>query len=522
MMTLNKPNPIFPKIKAAAIYLLKIAILAVVYHLAARLGLEMAFLQMNTSPVWPPAGIAMAALLIFGYKLWPGIFLGVLLGSLLTGAQLNIALGIAFGNTLEALAVVYFLKRFIGFRNPIDRIRDVVGLAFFSVFSTVIGATIGITTLMLAGAVAWHGFGVMWLTWWIGDLLGALVIAPLLLIWITTAPSQYKKSRYIEGAGLSVLIILVTYFVFSSLPPVGVFHHALIYIIFPFTIWAALRFGQHGATIAILLVSGIAIWGTVQGVGPFSLGSKNESLILLQTFLAVVSLTSLILAAATIERNKANKQLHALSQRLMKAQEEERLYLSRELHDESGQLLAALTVQLGLLERDAEKSEAVHARIGELKQATNAIQDNLHQLAINLRPASLDHLGLVIALQQFVAEFSRQYSIQVEFEAVGLHNKRLPIEVETTLFRVVQESLTNVVLHAQATRVDVLLSMQNRRVVAVVEDNGIGFIPISYGMENHLGLFGMRERAEMLGGEFVIESSLGKSTTVRIEVPLDD
>ena len=103
-----------------------------------------------------------------------------------------------------------------------------------------------------------------------------------------------------------------------------------------------------------------------------------------------------------------------------------------------------------------------------------------------------------------------------------MHNKRLPIEVETTLFRVVQESLTNVVLHAQATRVDVLLSKQNRRVVAVVEDNGIGFIPISYGMENHLGLFGMRERVEMLGGKFAIESSPGKGTTVRVEVSCND
>ena len=154
MMAFNIPEPIFSKIKTAAMYLLKIAILAVAYHLAARLGLEMAFLQMNTSPVWPPTGIALAALLIFGYKLWPGIFLGVLFGFLIDGGQLNIALGIAFGNTLEALAVVYSLKRFIGFHNPIDRIRDVVGLAVFPVFGTAIGATIGTMVLMLAGSVA--------------------------------------------------------------------------------------------------------------------------------------------------------------------------------------------------------------------------------------------------------------------------------------------------------------------------------------------------------------------------------
>lgn len=684
MMTYNGPKPIYSKIKAAAIYLLKITILAVAYHLAARLGLEMAFLQMNTSPVWPPAGIALAALLIFGYKLWPGICLGVLLGFFLHGAQLNITLGMAFGNTLEALAGVYFLKQFIGFRNPLDRIKDVVGLAFFSVLITIIGATIGTMTLRLAGAMEWHEFGTIWLTWWIGDLLGVLAVAPLLLVWISIASLRFRKSEYIEGAGLFVWIVLVTWYVFSSLPPVGAFHQALVYTIFPFTIWAALRFGQRGATIAILLVSGIAILGTVHGVGPFSLGTKNESLILLQIFLAVVSLTSLILAAAATERNKAtedlhqrvndlailndssktflnnfdfitlyqiicelainrlgldaawiettapdglevrpvaacgisfeaiarlktqwgigstvqdqrealfledldadsiyqsygifplifsnkpngtlnllsknksffkkelqllihsyanlaavaiqntwlfdevsrgNKQLHALSQRLMKAQEEERLYLSRELHDESGQLLAALTVQLGLLERDAEMPEAVRTQVVALKHAINAIQDNLHQLATNLRPASLDHLGLITASRQFIGEFSRQYNIQVEFEVVGFQEKRLSIEIETALFRVVQESLTNVVLHAQATCVDVLLNMQKHCVVAVVEDNGVGFIPMPNGVENHLGLLGMRERVEMLGGKFEVESSPGKGTTVRVEVPCDD
>jgi len=192
------------------------------------------------------------------------------------------------------------------------------------------------------------------------------------------------------------------------------------------------------------------------------------------------------------------------------------------LHDESGQLLAALTVQLGLLERDANHPETIRSRTSELKSAAKAIQDNLHRLAINLRPASLDHLGLVTTLQQFIQEFSRQYNITVEFEAVGMTDKRLPIEVETALFRIVQESLTNVALHAQATRVDVLLSLMDKRVSAIVEDNGVGFTLASAMPEEGLGLFGMRERVEMLGGTFTIESSPGKGTTVKAEVPCHD
>jgi len=677
------------QIKSIAIYLAKILVLAVIYHLAARVGLSMAYVQANTSPVWPPTGIGLAALLIFGYRLWPGISLGVLIGSLLTGAPFSLALGITIGNTLEALVAVYFLKKFVSIHNEIDRIQDVVGLVLVSLVCTTIGASIGSVTLMVTGNGAWQNFWAIWVTWWIGDLLGALVVTPLLLTWIPLQPVRLNKRVYFESGIMLVLLALVTWFVFSGLPLSGVLHQAMIYVIFPFVIWAALRFGQRGATIAIFLVSGIAIWGTSHGLGPFSLDSKNDGLVLLQTFTAVVALIALILAAATIERRKAtdalrhrvedlatlndssktfldsfeitsifniicqlavtrlgldvawietgddaastpsavygsspgsinelkavwqgfhlqeetldpvvktltdistskggsgtayqsyavfpllfsnrligtmcllskredyfskdnqlllqsyanlaavalqnsllldeirrnNRQLHGLSQRLMKAQEEERLNLSRELHDESGQLLTALTVQLGLLDRSVDQPAVLRQRIDELKNTANTIQDNLHKLAVNLRPASLDHLGLVTTLRQYIAEFNRQYNLPVDFEAVGMDDIRLPIDLETALFRIVQESLTNVVLHSQATRVDVLLSLHNHHMVTIVEDNGIGFLEGSSSLEDHLGLFGMRERIEMLGGIFMIESSPGKGTTVKAEVPAID
>jgi signal transduction histidine kinase len=175
-----------------------------------------------------------------------------------------------------------------------------------------------------------------------------------------------------------------------------------------------------------------------------------------------------------------------------------------------------------LLERDAHEPAAIHERTVELKQTANMIQENLHRLAVNLRPASLDHLGLVTTLQQFIREFSRQYNLSVEFEAVGVQDKRLPLDVETALFRIVQEALTNVVLHARASRVDVLISRTDTRVSAIVEDDGIGFIPAFSMTEDQLGLFGMRERIQMLGGTLTIESSPGKGTTVKAEAPCHD
>jgi len=676
---------ISPGLETSRVYLLKIIGLAVIYHLAARLGLMMAYVQSNTSPVWPPTGIALAALLIFGYRVWPGITLGVLVGSLITGAGPTVALGMALGNTLEALVGAYLLKRVFGFRNSMERIRDVVGLGLVATLSTTISASIGTSTLVLAGQSDWAGFGDIWATWWIGDLLGALVVAPVLLVWSSPPSIKVRRQQYLEGALLLLLLILVTWYVFGGVPRDGILHQALIYMVFPFVIWAALRLGQHGATLTTLAVSGIAIWGTVQSLGPFSLESINESLILLQTFMAVVSLTTLILAAATLERRSAtkalqqraeelgtlsdasrtfldnidiasiyqticrlavtrlgldaawiegpegadgkmlllafyglspgaiaiqnkdwesksvsaqwntnhietangahsptvseptykgyaayplifsnqcigtlkilsknksfftqdkqlliqsyanlavvviqnallfdelratNRQLHGLSQRLMQAQEDERLHLSRELHDEAGQLLAALTVQFGLLEREAP--ESLRTRVGELKNAANAVQKNLHHLAVNLRPASLDHLGLMTAIHQSILEFKRQYDIDVEFEALGMQDERLPIEIETALYRIVQEALTNVALHAKATRVDVLLRLTESCIGVMVEDNGVGFIPSATDAEEQLGLFGMRERVEMLGGSLSIESSLGQGTSVKAEVP---
>jgi signal transduction histidine kinase len=674
------------KTTGIGIYLLKVFSLAVVYHLAARVGLLTAYVQINTSPVWPPTGIALAALLIFGVKYWPGISLGVFVGSLSQGTNLDVAVGMTIGNTLEALAGAVLLKRFFSFQNSMDHVRDVVGLMVVSIFVSMISATIGTMTLLLTGNTS-AGFIDIWPTWWIGDLLGALVVAPVVLVWVKLPASRARSRDYVEGAILLALLILVSWYVFGGIPPEGILHQALIYLVFPFIIWSALLLEQYGATLAILIVSGISIWGTMSGLGPFSVESKNDSLILLQTFMAVVSLTALILAATTIERREAtkaaqqraeelgtlsdsskafldnfdiasiynticrmavmrlgldvvwiespkgegdsqiqafhglppqaidtfkkewesmlgtqrqnsprigssddlaspdrtnlayksfaifplvfsnrtignlkmlsknkdffthdkqmlvqsyanlavvviqntllfdelrttNRQLHALSQRLMQAQEEERLHLSRELHDESGQLLAALTVQFGLLEREAP--ESFRSRVAELKENAMAIQRNLHRLAVNLRPASLDHLGLITALQQFIREFSRQNKIPVEFETLGITEKRMPAEIETALFRTVQEALTNVVLHAQATRIDVLINSTNGHVNTIVEDNGIGFTPASNGTEEQLGLFGMRERIEMLGGILSIESAPGKGTTVKAELPNHD
>ena len=220
----------------------------------------------------------------------------------------------------------------------------------------------------------------------------------------------------------------------------------------------------------------------------------------------------------------SHRQLQSLSHRLVQVQEMERRHIARELHDEAGQALTSLMVGLRLLERDAtDDPQSVIERINILKSTTNDVLENLHRLAIDLRPASLDHLGLTAALRQYIESFSRQHNLKTQFEVVGLDDAaaRLPAAFETNLYRIVQEALTNVVRHAQATQVDVLLERRDNHMITIIEDNGVGFDPEAAG-SGRLGLLGMRERAEMMGGSLVIESTMGSNTTIYVEVPYDN
>jgi PAS domain S-box-containing protein len=213
----------------------------------------------------------------------------------------------------------------------------------------------------------------------------------------------------------------------------------------------------------------------------------------------------------------SSERLHSLSRRLVEIQENERRYISRELHDEAGQLLTSLMVDLRLLEKKASQPEIVKEKIVDMESSLNQVLENLHRIAMALRPASLDHVGLVSALSQHVESIGEKHNLKVSFES-GKILKRLPSNVETVLYRIVQEALTNVVRHAHATRVDVVLTERDDKLIVIVEDDGIGFDPETAMTGNHLGLFGIRERAEMIDGKLVIESAPGKGTTLIVEV----
>ena len=209
--------------------------------------------------------------------------------------------------------------------------------------------------------------------------------------------------------------------------------------------------------------------------------------------------------------------LQALSRRLVEVQESERLYIARELHDEAGQALASLMIGLRHLEQTAADRPPVLAQIKELKQIADRVLEDLHRLAMDLKPASLDHLGLVPALRQHTETIRNQHDLSVQFEVVG-QIERLPDEMETAIYRIVQEALTNVVRHSHAQRAAILLERRTDSLLIIIEDDGIGF-DSKFPAANQLGMVGMRERAEMLGGMLRLECAPAGGSTIVLEVP---
>ena len=296
---------------SAATWRLVLAI-AAVYFAAAKLGLTMAFVAEQVTAVWPPAGIGLATLLIFGLRVWPGIMLGAFLANVTTSEPVATAFGIAVGNTLEAVIGARLLCHFIAPDLSLQRMKDVLGLVgLAAAISPMVSATIGVTSLCLGAVQPWGTYRSLWWVWWLGDATGDLVMAPVLLTWATTRRSHWQSGRIAEAAALFGTLVLTTMVVFMGIFTADTMTHTLVYIVFPFVIWAALRFGQVGTTSVTFVASVVAILGTVNGLGPFAHGSVSESLILLQVFMAVVAVTGLILGAAITENRRAERRAAA-------------------------------------------------------------------------------------------------------------------------------------------------------------------------------------------------------------------
>jgi PAS domain S-box-containing protein len=271
------------------------------YLLAGKIGLAVPFTSGNVSPLWPPAGVALAAMLIFGYRIWPAVALGAFLVNFFTGIPHLAAAGLAVGNTVGPLCGAWCLRRLPSFQASLRRLRDVLGMSILGALGgTAVSATIGAGVLFLTGVHAWSGFASTWFMWWMGDAMGVLIIAPLLLTF-TGLMSIREPHRMMELACLLLGAIGSALVIFD--PRLGLMRaDVFAFGVFPFVLWGAIRFETAGAAIVSFSISAIATWGTAHGFGPFIKGNSLQNATLLQSFLGVTALSGIILAAVIAER----------------------------------------------------------------------------------------------------------------------------------------------------------------------------------------------------------------------------
>ena len=313
----------------SARFVARAGLLATAYFAAARLALAFAIPPGNATPVWPPSGIALAAVLLFGYRVWPGIWLAATLVNATTAVSLATAASIGVGNTLEALLGACLLRRLVERESPFLRARDVFtfgGLVGGS--SCMVAATVGVTTLWLGGLMPLEAYVPNWLTWWLGDVAGIIVVTPFILTWHQDAWGGWDRERLTEGVVLLTLLLAISLAIFGGWPPRDV-SRALLYLVVPVLGWTAFRFGPRETATAVAMVVGIATWGTARGGGPFHGETLNESLLLLQSFASIVGVTSLALAAAAAERREIEVSLRTARDELESRVQERTAELAR-------------------------------------------------------------------------------------------------------------------------------------------------------------------------------------------------
>src|ERR1700746_2021561 len=286
-----------------------IGLLAIAYIIAGKLGLMLASLHASASPVWPPAGIALAGSLLLGYRAWPAIFIGAFLVNVTTAGNVATSFAIGTGNTLEALVGAWLVNRFAGGINVFDRPQGVFKFALAAGISAIISPAFGVTSLGVAGFADWANYGAIWLTWWLGDATGDLVFTPLVLLWSVASKRSWNKKEAAEVGALLLLLVALSWVVFGGWLEVSSRNYPIAFICGPIVIWTAFRFTQRETATGIFILSVIALWGTVRGFGPFVGQTENQSLLTVQAWTAVLAITAMALSAGMAERRRIEDEL---------------------------------------------------------------------------------------------------------------------------------------------------------------------------------------------------------------------
>jgi signal transduction histidine kinase/CheY-like chemotaxis protein len=545
-------------------YVVELLAIGLIYFAVAKIGLALASIHPSASPIWPPTGVALAAVMLRGYRLWPAIFLGAWLANATTAGSVYTSSAIALGNTLESLVGAYLISRWSAGLKTFDSPAGVAKFALIAlVAATPISATIGLGSLALAGYADSAGIASTWVTWWLGDLAGALVITPVIVLWAQSGP--ISREDLLESGAVIAAAIAVGLLAFSPLIDQTPSRDPLGFLAVLPLMWAALRRGQRDTATVALVLSAFALWGALLGEGPFTRATLNDSLLLLIMYMISTSVPTLALSADVAVHKQTERTLRAAHTELDRTVQERTSAL-----EETREAL-----------HQAQKMEALGQLTGGIAHDFNNVLTVIINSLESVRPATdkdaktcrrLDRAlqaarnGATLVQQMLV--FARRGPLQVQAtdinkivgSAMAMFRRSCPegIEVSTELApdlcfatadaTQLQTAILNLAVNARDAMpsgggltirtsnmtVGASASLPPGDYVAItIADSGVGMSPgvlarafepffttKELGKGTGLGLSMVYSTMQQMGGEVGIESRPGEGTTVRLLLPV--
>ncbi len=549
-------------------------LLTATYFLAGRLGLAMAFRHGSVSPVWPPSGIALAVVLLYGYRSSWAVFFGAFLVNITTiakitaldeisGAAILSSTGIALGNTLEAVLGVFLIRRYARGETFLERPGDIFRFVVFgAALAPMISASVGLTSLELGGYAAWSDWQGIWLTWWLGDASGILIVSPVIISFIRTKIIPWNRWQALEGIMLFCVLLFVSFACFGELMFPSNKRYPLEFLCIPIIVWAAVRFSHREVAIVTLSISSIAIIGTLNVMGPFSNVHPNESLLLLQSFVATLSVVGMVLAASIfqrrlaeeeqestlrfleadiIARKKAEEKLEIQSAELIRSNAALQQFAYAASHDLQ-EPLRMVTIYAELLhkkyhsELSSEAKEFLQQIVAGTKRMSKLLKDLLTyaRAAADIENSSVVETTtaleeVMLNLQALIKENGAEIGFGA-LPAVRMHKAHL--------VQLLQNLLVNAIRYREAPPPRVQISAERKKGhwMFAIKDNGIGIhkefqreifsifkrVDRQRQESTGIGLAICQRIVERYGGQIWVDSEPGKGSTFFFTLPREE
>lgn len=531
------------------------------YYVGAKIGFALTFQPHPVSTLWPPNSILFATLLLTPRRMWWFYLLAAFPAHLLVQINQDIPATMILcwfvSNCSEALIGASILRYLTRSEVRFDNTHHV----WVFILASLLGPFL--SSFLDAAFVELNRFGnsPYWAVFrmrFFSNVLASLTLVPLIVTWRRVNFAALKSeswNRYLEAGLLVIGFLIVGTVSFSSRISGGSMKPALLYLPLPFLLWAAIRFGPRGSSTALIVASLFEIWGAIHGLGPFATQSAEMNALSVQLFLILASMPLMFLAALIKEREEAQEiafqegeqleqaldseqrvsralsdsqeklrqshnQIRKLLGRLIDVQEAERRRISRELHDDLNQKIATLSMSISQLKRKVPQQDGqLVADLDQLRKTANGLTDEVRRLSHQLHPAVLEHLGLVPALESYIASFRDEEQINVQFTA-DIGDVRIPFQTSICVYRVAVEALRNVARHSGAASAAVSLKRSQKVLELQVSDSGKGFDVETSRQGGGLGLISIEERLRVLQGDCDVSSAPERGTTLVARVPL--